>query len=493
MTAGMTGFPQREVAVGKLQVPPGVVPLCVDLDGTLIRTDLLAESIFLLLKRNPLLAFLLPLWLFRGKANFKRQIADRVGIDPTLLPYHAQFLEYLRSEHARERPLVLATASNKKLAQQIADHLRLFDHVIASSDRSNLSGDRKLTELRDLFGDGEFDYAGNARVDLEIWPHARRAILVNPERGVLAAVRGLGTLEQVFDDEYRGLRPYLEAMRPHQWLKNLLVLVPLLAAHKVGDLEALSEAAVAFLAFCACTSSAYLLNDLMDLPADRRHPRKRHRPFAAGTASIIHGALLSAALLGVAAALGLFLPLEFLAALGGYYVTTFAYSVRLKQTPLLDVLVLAGLYTLRIIAGGAAVSIMPSFWLLAFSMFLFLSLAMVKRYAELLELEKEGLMSERGRGYQTVDLAILASLGGASGYLAVLVLALYINSDAVRTLYARPQAIWLLCPLLLYWVSRVWLAAQRNKMHDDPLLFALRDSVSLWVAGVAALVFLAAI
>jgi 4-hydroxybenzoate polyprenyltransferase len=296
----------------------------------------------------------------------------------------------------------------------------------------------------------------------------------------------------MFAGTFSRLGVYLRALRLHQWVKNLLVFVPLAAAHKLGNPELLAKAALAFVAFGLCASSVYVLNDLLDLPADRAHARKRQRPFASGAASVRVGVVLIPLLLAAAAAIATMLPLAFLATLAVYHVTTLAYSLWLKGKLMIDVLVLAGLYTLRILAGAAAVAIVPSFWLIAFSMFLFLSLAMVKRYSELLELRDAGVTNARGRGYEVTDLATLQSLGAAAGYCAVLVLALYINSNDVRINYTHPNRIWLLCPLLLYWVSRMWQRAGRGQMHDDPLVFALKDRISRYVGAAGVIVMLAA-
>lgn len=464
------------------------IPLCVDLDGTLIKSDILIESFFALIKRNPLLALLVPLWLLKGKAHLKQQIAARTELDVSTLPFHSDFLEYLRGQHGDGRRLILATASNGKFAEQVAAYLGLFEAVLASDESTNLSANKKLRRLREHYGDKLFDYAGNARADLKIWPHARKAILVNPETGVQAAAQRIGNVEHCFDDRRATPGNYLRALRPHQWSKNVLVFVPLLASHQIGNPFLLWSATLAFLAFSLCASSVYLINDLLDLPADRRHARKKHRPFASGAIPLLNGALLIPLLLVAAFGIALLLPAEFLLLLTGYFILTATYSLWLKSKVLFDVMVLAGLYTLRIIAGAAAISVEPSFWLLAFSMFLFLSLAMVKRYTELDGLKESGRASIRERGYQAADLHTLNSLGSSSGYLAVLVLALYINSDDVTRIYRHPQLIWLLCPILLYWVSRLWLAAARGKMHDDPVVFAFRDNVSRWIALMAVVI-----
>jgi 4-hydroxybenzoate polyprenyltransferase/phosphoserine phosphatase len=463
------------------------VPLCVDLDGTLVRSDLLVESWFALLKCDPLAALLAPFWLYFGKARLKHEIAKRVDLDVRTLPYDGEFLDYLREQHRQGRRLVLATASNEKYAHEVARHLGIFASVVASDAQTNVCGAQKQRMLTQTFGARGFDYAGNARADLAVCAEARQALWVSPQLGVGRAAR------MRFREPQRApLQPYVRALRPHQWLKNLLVFVPLLAAHKFADVTLLVQASVAFVAFGLCASSVYLLNDLFDLPADRAHPRKRYRPFASGAASPKVGLLLVLALLLAAFGIAAALSAALLAVLAAYFVTTLAYSLWLKGKVIVDVLVLAALYTVRVLAGAAAVAIEPSFWLLAFSTFLFLSLAMVKRYAELLDLKSVGNSAAQGRGYQLMDLGTIQSQGVAAGYCAVVVLALYINSSDVPVHYTRPEVIWLLCPLLLYWISRMWQRAGLGAMHDDPIIFALNDRVSRWVGAASAIVVLAA-
>lgn len=468
------------------------VPLCVDLDGTLIRTDLLLESFLAHLKIKPWVIFLLPLWIVRGKAYLKERIAREVEIDTTVLPYCTTLLTDLRHARANGQLLVLATASHEKYAKGISDHLGLFHDVMATSGSLNLAGSGKAERLTERFGKGGFDYVGNSTADLKIWPQARQVIVVNPEFGVLGMVRKLFPSARVIEDRKPILRTLVRALRLHQWLKNILVFVPLVAAHKIGDVSALIEVIAAFLAFGFCASSVYVVNDLLDLESDRHHPRKRKRPFASGELSILTGIVLVPLLLGTAIAISLlWLPGNFLIGLGTYYAVTTIYSFWAKNRVVVDVLFLAGLYTMRILAGAAAIAVLPSFWLLAFSMFIFLSLALVKRYSELLSVLKAGQGKARGRGYFVEDLPVLQSLGASSGFLAVLVLALYINSPEVHAQYANPMALWSLCPMLLFWISRVWFKTQRGEIHEDPVVFAAKDMVSLLVAlicGVALVV-----
>lgn len=469
-------------------------PLVVDLDGTLIQTDLLAESAFALIKQNFLFLFMFPIWLMKGKAVLKEEIASRVDIDVTILPYQQEFLEFLKGEHGNGRRLVLATASNRRYADAIASHLGIFQDVLSSNAEVNLSGDRKLQHLTELFGNSGFAYAGNGMVDMKVWAGAESAILVNPERGVKDQASSRHKVDGIFESNSDNrLKNYIKALRLHQWLKNFLIFVPLLMAHKFGDISLLKQAVLGFFAFGFCASSVYLLNDLLDLADDRKHPTKRNRPFAAGTVSLIHGILLIPVLLITAFSIALFLPLEFLIVLGLYYLITVAYSFYLKRFAPIDVLTLASLYTTRIIAGAAAVSVMPSFWLLAFSMFLFLSLALVKRFTELLTMQHQAETKTLGRGYMTTDLETLSHFGSASAYLAVLVLALYINSEHVTGLYTHPEVIWLLCPLLLYLVTRIWLLARRGKVDEDPVVFVIRDRHSQWVVGIGAILLWLAI
>lgn len=453
-----------------------VLPLCVDLDGTLVRTDLLVEATFALLKKNIFTVFLLPLWLLRGKSHFKDQIARRVDIDARLLPYQTEFLEFLRQRQEAGGRLILATASHVNYANAVSQHLDIFDIVLASDSERNLAGKVKLEAIRVVCDDKKFDYAANGKVDLKVWQQSNAAVLVNPERGVEAAVKRISPIERVFRDRDRNsMLSFMKAMRLHHWVKNLIILVPLMLAHRVNDTVLLIQAGIAFLSFGFCASSVYLLNDMFDLSFDREHPRKQWRPLASGEISVAYVAIMIPALLLISLLLALTLPPQFIGVLVLYYVMTLAYSLRLKHHAIIDVIVLASLYTLRVIAGAAAVEVEASFWLLSFSMFFFLSLALVKRYSELLGIADAETNAVAGRGYRASDLPLLAQFGITSAFMSVLVLALYINSESVQVLYSRPQVIWLLCPLLLYMVSRVWLLAHHNKLHEDPVVFVISD------------------
>lgn len=470
---------------------PEDVPLVVDLDGTLLSSDLLLETWLLYLRSNPEYFFRPFLWLTRGKACLKDGLARAVAVDVGTLPYAPEVLELITAERARGRQLILATASHHTLAERIAEHLGVFDGVIATDSTRNLSGQAKRDALVARFGTKGFDYAGNSRDDLPVWGAARRAILVNPEPGVEARSHELGNVKDVIRSQRAAVGDWLKALRCHQWLKNLLIFVPLLAAHRVTEMALLVDGLLAFLAFGFCASSVYVLNDLLDLGDDRHHPTKRHRPFAAGVLSIKLGGALVPLLLAAAFAVSLlWLPLAFSAVLAVYFGLTTAYSLILKRHMLVDVIALASLYTLRIIAGAAVFGLQPTFWMLAFSMFIFLSLALVKRFSELRLARANGINgTPRGRGYRSEDLEMIASLGAAAGYMSVLVLALYINDFKTGGLYRHPELIWPACLLLLIWISRVWMLAHRGEMHDDPVIFAITDRTSLVLGMLFGLVF----
>lgn len=454
------------------------LPIVIDLDGTLINSDLLIESFLLLIKQNPLIIFSVIRWLLQGKARLKHEIARRVEVPVALLPYNQAVLDYIQKKRQLGHRIALATASDRRYAQAIADHLGCFDALFATDETTNLSGTRKRHALNQAYGQRGYCYAGNEAVDLQVWQDAAAAVVVGNHR-LAAQARLLCPVEQELDSPQPDLKRWLKALRVHQWVKNGLIFVPLLASHLLSEGSAIWAAMLAFIAFSCCASSVYLLNDLLDLPDDRQHATKRNRPFAAGTLSVLHGLLAAPLLLLVALLIGLLVSSEFLVVLVSYYVLTFAYSFYLKQLVLVDVITLAALYTTRIIAGAAAIAVPLSFWLLAFSIFVFLSLAIVKRYTELHGLKEKNRSKTLGRGYQIDDIELLSSLGGSSGYISVLVLALYINSPEVKLLYGQPMLMWPICLIMLYWISRVWIVAHRGEMQDDPILFALKDKVSL--------------
>lgn len=443
------------------------VPLCVDLDGTLVKSNLLVESLVSVIRQQPFLVFVLPVWLAAGRARFKRELALRCDVDVSLLPYDEKVLSDLRRERLNGRPLYLATGADEMLARRVATHLALFDGVVASDGVDNIKGEAKAQALAARFGEKGFDYIGNDRHDIPVWERSREPIKVEPRGHRLS-------------DLVRGLRV-------HQWAKNLLLFVPLLTSHRVLNAHSVAEAMLAFASFSLLASAVYLANDLFDLEDDRRHPSKRKRPLAAGELRIETAMMVIPALVLAAGAIASLLPWQFGALLALYVAGNLAYSLLLKRIALLDVFLLAGLYTLRILAGAAAIQVAVSHWLLAFSLFAFLSLAFAKRFVEVANVAARNETVVGGRGYVAHDGAVLGALGTASGYLSVLVFALYITSREVVVLYRSPAILWFAVPMLLYWISRVWLLAYRGHLHEDPVIFALRDAPS-WITGEAILV-----
>jgi 4-hydroxybenzoate polyprenyltransferase len=485
---------QDSAAGVTLKTSEPIIPLAVDLDGTVILTDSLIESILILFKCNPLYIFAMLAWLLRGVAHMKKQIARRVAMDVSSLPYHMGLLFYLRSQHQEEnRPLILATGADENIARQVADYLHIFDRVLASDGKTNLSGARKRDRLVKEFGVGGFDYVGNSIKDLTVWRAARRALVVGSPGSIQNAFGQLSNVDRTFECDQADWRTYLRSLRIYQWLKNVLIFVPLVAAHRFNEITLLVLTCLAFVSFGLCASSVYVLNDLLDLADDRRHPTKRYRPFASGVLPLAVGLWMIPIFIGLSTAIGLILPRTFLTVLGMYYAITMAYSFWLKQLIVLDVIVLAALFTIRMLAGSAAAAIWPSPWLLALSMFLFTSLALVKRYAELVIMRMEHGQNARARSYVVSDAELLSAIGVASGIVAVLVLVLYITTGPAQLYYGRHQAIWLVCPILLFWICYIWIIAHRGAMLDDPLVFALRDRTSRFALGAMAILMIVAI
>ena len=468
----------------------GMRPLCVDLDGTLVKTDTFAQALLLLVRSRPATLFSLPRWASNGLASFKQRVAQEVVLDPAALPIHAELLSFLQSESKTGRLLILATASDESVARRVADHLGIFSDVIASDGKTNLKAERKRDALVARFGRQGFDYAGNATDDLIVWEAAEEVLVVNPCASVRRALAGRSI--RVFEDRPATWKAWIKALRVHQWSKNILVFLPMLLAHQLADPVLYVRAILAFFAFSFAASVIYIFNDLLDLHADQHHPRKQKRPFAAGDLSLL-GAVVAAPLL-VLAALGVasYLGAAFVGVLLIYLLITTLYSWRFKQIILLDVITLAGFYAIRILAGTAAYGVETSPWLIAFSIFIFLSLAVVKRYAELreaLQMHPEKI-GARGRGYHARHLPWLARFGVACGCVSVLVLALYINSEKVVQFYNTPAVLWLLCPIVLYWIARIWHLACRGTLSDDPLEFASRDPQTWGIAVLSAAILI---
>ncbi len=480
--------------------------LCVDLDGTLVKSDTLVDTTLALARQQPAQLFKLPGWLLQGKAALKRHLTGAVQLDVIHLPYNRELLQYLEQQHALGRPIYLATAADSALAERIAAHLGLFRGVLASDGAVNLAGNNKLAAFRQQFGD-DFSYIGNASPDIPLLTHCQQPMVANPTSGLRAGLRAANvTPVRTFQEQASPLRAWIKALRMHQWAKNTLIFLPLLLAHTWSP-GVLAGAVVAFISFGLCASATYIVNDLLDIEADRQHPRKRRRPFASGDLSAISGCLVVILFLLSAAALALAVPhiitavspsvlfvppfqINFLGWLGVYLVTTLAYSLRLKRAVLVDVIVLSGLYTIRILAGSAATGVVVSTWLAGFSIFFFLSLAFVKRFAELESLRERGGSTPSGRGYHVADLEQLRSFGTASAYASVVVLTLYISNLSAAELYRHTNRLWLLVPVLLLWLSRLWLLASRGQLDEDPVVYAITDKRSLLMGLLVAIIVL---
>jgi 4-hydroxybenzoate polyprenyltransferase len=431
----------------------------------------------------------MPFWLLHGRAYFKQQLAKRVNIAADTLPYNPAVLAYLQQAHAAGRPLILVTASDKLIAEVIAKHLGIFSQVLASDGKINLSGKTKCQVLNQQFGQGQYDYLGDHHRDIAVWQHCHQALTVKFK---LTTKHCQTKVCQHFPGEVFRFKDFLQTIRIHQYAKNLLIFLPLLLSHELGQLHLVINCILGFVAFCLFASSAYLVNDLFDLESDRRHHAKRHRALAAGRLSIQHGILLAVTLFILAGLIALQLASAFGYLLLLYYVLTLAYSINLKRHALIDVIVLSGLYTLRILAGMTLIVHGYSDWLILFSLFFFTSLAFAKRYAELHHLSQRNLTHSHGRGYHTGNLAIIKIFGIASGYISLLVLALYLNSEQATRWYAHPRLLYAICPILLYWLSLIWLQASEGKLHEDPVVHALKDKVSWTVVILVIIVALIA-
>lgn len=481
--------------------------LCVDLDGTLVKSDTLVDSTLALARQHPALLLRLPGWLMEGKASLKKHITASVSLDVAHLPYNRELLQYLEQEHAKGRPIYLATAADETLARRVADHLGLFDGVLASDGAKNLAGNNKLAAFQQAFGDN-FCYIGNASPDLPLLRSCREPMVANPTPALSAALRRANVIPvRTFSEKTSSLKAWSKAIRIHQWAKNILIFLPVLLAHALSP-ALFAAAGMAFLSFGLCASATYIVNDLLDIEADRIHPRKRRRPFASGDLSAISGVGVIVAFLIASIAIAIALPTvvahispakalvrpyHFLAWLAIYAVTTLAYSLRLKRAVLVDVIVLSGLYTIRILAGSAATGVDVSTWLASFSIFFFLSLAFVKRFAELENLRERGGVMSKGRGYHISDVEQLRSFGSASGYVSVAVLTLYISNLDAAQLYTHTKRLWLLVPVLLLWISRLWLQASRGELDEDPVVYAITDRRSLLLGAVVLLIVLSAL
>jgi 4-hydroxybenzoate polyprenyltransferase len=479
----------------RVMQPPVAVqaerPLCVDLDGTLVKSDTFVDSLMVLARRHPGAFVRTPLWTLKGKAHVKSQVASMVTLDVAHLPYNRPLLDYLREEHAAGRKLYLATGADRVLARKVAAHLGIFEEVLASDGAVNLTGRNKLQHLEQRFAADGFDYIGNALPDLPLLQGAQEAMVANPDLRLKLALKSRNVaVSRKFQDRSHLLAALAKALRVHQWAKNLLVFLPLLLAHSFRNAASVLAAVAAFFCFSLTASATYIFNDLLDLESDRVHLNKRKRAFAAGNLSVASGLGISFTLAAVALITAAYLPRKFLVYLLLYFATTLAYSLSLKKIVLVDVVVLSSLYTIRMLAGSEATHDPVSPWLAAFSIFLFLSLAMVKRFSELQNLHARGATPTNARGYFLSDIEQLRSFGTSSAYASIVIFALYINGRDVAALYHHPTRMWLITPLLILWISRVWLLASRGLLDEDPVVFALKDRMSLLLClGVAAVAY----
>lgn len=450
------------------------LPLVVDLDGTLTLTDTLVESIFSLLKKNPFNALLIFLWLFRGRAEFKRLIATANDFSASNLPWREDFVAWLRLEHARGRQIILATAAHTTIAEDAASHMGFFSDVIATSNGENLKGSAKLIEIQKRVGD-HFCYAGDSAADLPVWRASSTAILAGVSNAVRREVSQTCKIEIEFTNEKVGLHLWMRALRVHQWLKNILIFVPLASAFAFTDGEKALSALIAFASFSLAASATYIFNDLWDLESDRKHARKCKRPFASGKIAILQGVAMACILLAIALVTACFVSFAFAGMVVAYIILTTLYSWTLKSYVLIDVLMLALLYTFRVFAGSVATNIHITQWLLSFSVFMFFGLALVKRCAELKSLQLAHKNVTEGRDYQVRDLAVLLPLGIGASMCSVVVFGLYIGTPVANSTYSNADLLWLVGIGLLYWNARLWIKTARGEMHDDPIIFAVRD------------------
>ncbi|MEO6964836.1 MAG: UbiA family prenyltransferase [Acidobacteriaceae bacterium] len=466
------------------------LPLCVDLDGTLVKSDTMFDSLCVLARNHPAALLRVPAWLAHGRAVLKREVVARAPLDAARLPYNEALMAYLREQAAAGRPLYLSTGADRHLADRVANHLEFFEEVFSSDGATNLIGEQKLRLLEARFGLGGFAYVGNSLSDLPLLTACNDAMLANPTVGLKSQLQHKKIrVQNVFRDRAPAVRSIWRALRVHQWAKNVLIFLPLLLAHAAG-MNAVVQSVLAFFSFSLVASSTYIVNDLLDISSDRNHATKRRRPFAAGDLSVLAGFLLAGVLFAGGVLISIPMSASFTAWLLIYCVVTLAYSLYFKRIVIMDVIILSALYTLRILAGAAAAKVPISDWLAGFAIFFFFSLALVKRFSELENLRARGATPTNGRGYLVHDMEQLRAFGTASAFASIVVFSLYINNPDVRQIYQHPQRLWLLTPLLIWWMSRVWLRASRGQMHEDPVIFALTDRASL-LAGVA--VFLIAL
>lgn len=464
--------------------PSMQLPLAVDLDGTLLAGDVLHEQFLKLLFQRPLLLLRLLLGLRQGKAVLKRRIVSLMPPLAVALPFRKPFLDWLRDQKLAGRPLHLVTASDQHVADAVAAHLGIFDSATGSDGTINLRGAAKGQSLRARFPDG-FAYAGDSRADLDVWAMSDQVVLVNASSAVASRVRAEGwPVLAEFVHPRPGLKDWLAAIRLHQWCKNLLLLVPLLLGHRFGDPQAVLRVLAAILIISVAASGTYILNDIADLEADRLHAKKHTRPFASGRMSPITGLLAAMLLIGGALFCAAWLAWSCLVLTVAYVIISLTYSLRLKSVPFLDTSIIAALFTLRLILGIEMAHVLYSPWLISFAAFFFLSLALAKRHAEVMQAAADGSgASLARRGYLPEDWPLTLAFGVAAAFASLQIMILFVADDARPSLlYAHPYRLYLAPSGIALWLMRIWFLAHRRRLSHDPVIFALRDPVS-WLLG----------
>jgi 4-hydroxybenzoate polyprenyltransferase/phosphoserine phosphatase len=461
------------------------VPLVVDLDGTLTVSDTLYEGFAQLLFGAPLSALATLTHLRHGIAALKREIARRSPLNVADLPYRHDLVELINREKLRGRPVHLVTAADQSTADAVARELGLFASAIGSDGITNIKGEKKLARLRERFPDG-FIYAGDSPADLPVFRAARGVILCDAGASTTAAVAKSGTPVLATLNRSAGeWRHWMRAFRVHQWSKNLLLFVPMFVGHAYGDPAVLGRTAIAFAILCALSSATYVLNDLADLHADRQHATKRLRPFASGDLKVLRGLIVAPTMIAAAMACALILSPSFALTLLAYLLLTSAYSLGLKRVALLDVFIIGILFSLRILMGTAVANMDHSPWLLSFSLAFFISLALAKRHGEVMRAARVDADEIAGRGYRGNDWPVTLSFGIGIALVSVVIMLLYMTNDAAPSGFYRHSG-WLYAnpALLTVWLMRIWLLSNRMLLHEDPVVFALRDRASL-VLGLA--------
>ena len=469
-------------------------PLCVDLDGTLIKTDSIIETLLIAIKKSPVLILLFPFWLLMGKNYFKNRIVKYGIPDVSIFPYNEEVIELIKNAKSQGRTTVLSTATREEIATAVGEHTQLFDEVICSTDTFNNRSSNKANVLINKFGDKGFDYIGNGYSDIAVFERADKSILISDNKHLIRKVSAVNSNLEIIKTNKNNFKYLLKGMRIYQWTKNVLIFLPLVLAHEFTDYKIVFDTLVGFLCFSFTASFIYLVNDLMDLESDRRHTAKYRRPFASGDLSPVLSLTVSFVFLLISFVVSFtYLPSDFGFVLTAYLILTISYSIYLKKITILDIITLSVLYSIRIIAGSEITNIALSKWFLAFSLFLFFSLAIIKRYTELSNLLKQNQTKTIGRGYQTDDMTILLSMGTSSGYLSVLIFLFYIFSPDVIKLYKEPILLMPVSIILLFWITRMWFLARRGEMNEDPLVFTSKDKYSYLMLLIAIVFIIIAI